>query len=274
VRRLAALLLAVGTVALSGACRVDVSVGVDAGSDGGGRVRVTARLDGAAVTQLGGPEPGNRLRLDDLREAGWRIEGPTDQDDGGLEVTATHAFDDAEEAEALLDDVGAMQGFRLEQHRSFFTTTTKAAGTVDLTEGLGAFTDADLEQALGATPEAPLGVPVQSLEKRFGAPIDRLVGLLPAGRLPGKLQPDGTNAPTTAGGTAVWSPALGSRVAVEAESRRWNVRNVLLLVLTLVAGIATAVTFRRQTRLTVTDGNVTLGNHGETGTDEGGAPGP
>jgi hypothetical protein len=248
-RRLAAVLLAVAAVACTGACRVDVSVGLDARADGGGQVQITARLD-------------------DLRDAGWRIEGPTPQDDGGLEVVATHPFDDDEEAEALLEDVGALQDFDLEQERSFFTTTTKVHGTVDLQEGLGTFTDPDLEQALGATPEAPLGVGIAALEKRFGAPIDRLLGLQLAARLPGDLDADETNAPTIAGRTAVWSPALGSRLTVEAQSHRWNVRNVVLLAITVVAGLATLVL------LTVTRSNVTLGNHGASGTDEGGAPGP
>ena len=262
------MLLAVLAVVVTGACRVDVSVGLDADADGGGRVRVTARLDGAAVAQLGGPEPADRLRLDDLRDAGWRIDGPTPQDDGGLEVVATHGFDDDAEAEALLEDVGALQGFDLEQHRTFFTTTTKVTGAVDLQEGLGTFTDADLEQALGASPDAPMGVAIASLEKRFGAPIDRLLGLQLAVRLPGTLDADATNAPTTAGRSAVWSPALGTRVAVQAESHRWNVRNVVLLTLTVLAGLVTLAT------LLVTRSNVTLGNRGPTGTDEGGAPSP
>jgi hypothetical protein len=265
---LVAVLLAACAIALTGACRVDVSVGVDADDDGGGRVRVTARLDGAAVAQLGGREPADRIRLDDLRDAGWRIDGPTDQDDGGLEVVATHDFSNDEEAEALLEDVGALQGFDLEQEATFFRTTTKLTGAVDLQEGLGAFTDTDLEQALGATPDAPLGVGIAALERRFGEPIDRMVGLQLAVRLPGRLDGDGTNAPTTAGDTAVWSPALGERVPVEVASRRWNVRNLLLLGLTVVAGLVTAAL------LTVTRSNVTLGNRGTTGADDGGAPGP
>ena len=266
-RRLAAVLLAVLAVALGGACRVDVGVALDADDDGGGEVRVTAYLDGAAVAQLGGPEPGDRLRLDDLRDAGWRIDGPTAKDDGGLQIVATHDFGDAAEAEALLEDVGPLRGFELEQERSFFTTTTRLRGAVDLSEGLGAFTDADLEALLGAGPDAPLGVRVDALEKRFGAPIDQLFGLQVAVRLPGDVDADETNAPTSARGTAVWSPALGERMPVEAESRLWNVRNAVLLGLTVVAGLALLA-------LTVTRSNVTLGNRGEAGTDAGGAPGP
>ena len=266
-RRLATVLLAVLAVALTGACRVDVSVGIDADDDGGGQVQVTARLDGAAVAQLGGDHPADRLKLDDLRDAGWEVEGPTAKDDGGLEIVATHGFADADEAKALLEDVGPLSGFDLEQHRTFFTTTTKLRGAVDLSEGLGAFTDADLEKLLGATPDTPLGLRVEDLEKRFGAPIDQLLGLQLAVRLPGKLDADHTNAPTARAGTAVWSPALGERVPVEASSRRWNVRNLVLLSLTVIAGLSLLV-------LTVTRSNVTLGNHGEAGTDEGGAAGP
>jgi hypothetical protein len=259
------LLGAVAVLALGGACRVDVSVGIEADRDGTGQIQVTARLDGAAVAQLGGADPKERLRLDDLRRAGWRIDGPTEQDDGALEVTATHPFDDEADAEALLDDVGPLRGFALEQRRTFFKTTTTLEGAADLTEGLGAFTDADLEAALGATPDQPLGVSDEQLEQRFGAPIDRLLGVQVAVRLPGGI--DETNAPTTTAGAGVWSPALGERIAIEAASEQWNVANVAGLAVAVASGLALL-------GLTVTRGNVTLGNHGTTGADEGGAPGP
>jgi hypothetical protein len=263
-------------VALTGACRVDVSVGIDAHADGGGEVRASARLDGAAVAELGGADPADRIRLDDLRDAGWEVEGPTEQDDGGLEIVATHAYRTEADAEALVADLGGAPGplrdFRVRQQRSFLKTRTEFTGTVDLQAGLGAFTDPALQEALGATTEAPLGVSSAALEKRFGAPLDRLLGLQVGVRLPGSVE---SNAPTETDSGAVWAPALGDDVVLEATAERWNVRNLVLATIAVGSGLALAGTLLvRRRHLTVTPSNLTLGNDGETGTDGRGAPSP
>ena len=275
-RRKATLLAAALALTLTTtACRVDVSVGIDAEDDGGGKVRAQARLDGSAVTQLGGPDPAERIRLDDLRDAGWEVEGPTEQDDGGLEIVATHDFDTAEEAEILVADLGGdpgpLRNFTVEQRRSFHKTTTEFRGTVDLHAGLGAFTDPDLQAALGATTDAPLGVTTAALEKRLGAALDRLFGLQVAVRLPGTVA---SNAPTETDNGAVWAPSLGEEVVLEATSEQWNVANLAGATTAAASGLALVAIALRRRRLTVTDGNITLGNDGETGEDGGGAARP
>lgn len=278
-RRRKAVLAATATALAiaTSACRVDVSVGIDADDRGGGEVRAQARLDGSAVTQLGGPEPGDRIRLDDLRRAGWDIEGPTAQDDGGLEIVATHPFDSPAEAEALLEDLGGgpgpLRSFTVTQRRSFLKTTTEFEGTVDLQAGLGAFTDPDLQEALGATPEAPIGVTTEALEQRLGATIERMLGLQVAVRLPGDVA---SNAPTEAGSGAVWAPPLGEDTVLAATAEQWNVANLAGATTATLSGLALvglAVT-RRRRDLTVTDGNITVDEHGETGTDGRGTPSP
>jgi hypothetical protein len=249
-----------------------VSVGVDSHADGGGEVRATARLDGSAVAQLGGPDPAKRIRLDDLRKAGWDVEGPTKQDDGGLEIVATHGYATEREAEALVADLGGNPGplrrFAVRQHRTFLRTTTDFTGTVDLQAGLGAFTDPELQAALGSTPEAPLGVTSAALEKRLGAALDRLFGLQVAVRLPGNVT---SNAPTETDNGAVWAPSLGEEVVLEAHSERWNVRNIAgaSVAVASALGLVAVLGVRRRR-----GSNVTVGNDGETGTDRGGAPGP
>ena len=274
---------------------MDVSVGIDADAQGGGEVRAQARLDGPAVTQLGGPDPGERIRLDDLRQAGWEIEGPTKQDDGGLEIVATHDFDSPQEAEALVGDLGGdpgpLRSFRVTQRRSFLKTTTEFRGTVDLQAGLGAFTDPDLQAALGATADRPLGVTTQALEQRLGAALDRLFGLQVAVRLPGAVT---SNAPTETDNGAVWAPSLGEEVVLEASSERWNVANLAGAGVAILSALALAGTLAARARarrpkdededededeeddpsLTVTDGNITVPEDGTTGEDRGGAPGP
>jgi hypothetical protein len=281
-----ALALAGLTLATTGACRVDVNVGIQSDADGTGRVRIAATLDRSAVEQLVGQaagdpdavDPATRIKVDDLRKAGWTIDGPTETADGGLDVVATHRFANAAEARALVDDVGGDPGpfrdVRLRQERTFFKTRTEFRGTVDLGKRLGAFTDPELRQALEATDDAPLGITDAQLEQRLGAALDRLFGLHVAVRLPGDLT--ASNAPTATDNGAVWTPSLGETVRLEAASERWNVGNLVALAAALAAAAAlvTLLLQRRHpasTVLTVTDGNIKVDDHGQTGADGRGA---
>jgi hypothetical protein len=280
-RRRAALAGAIAVLALAtSACRVDVRVGIDADAGGGGRVQASARLDDDAVERLvgqaaGDPEtsdPATRIKVDDLRDAGWTVTGPEPTDDGGLEVVVSHAYDDPAEARRLLAEVagdpGPLRNVVLRQERTFFKTTTEFAATFDLAAGLGAFTDPELREALASTPEAPLGITTEQLERQLGEAIDRMLGLQVAVRLPGDVT---SNAPTTTDNGAAWTPRLGEEVALEARSERWNVGNILALVVALAAAGALAALVRHRRLspedLTVTDSNLTVGNDGTTGAD-------
>lgn len=276
----------------TGACRVDARVAVDAEADGSGRVTVTATLDPDAVTRLVGEaagdpavaNPATRIKVDDLRDAGWTVLGPDETAAGGLRIVARHEFSDPAEAAALLAQVAGGAGavgapgadaavaaapirdVRLRQERTFFKTRTTFAATVDLSDGLGAFTDPDLRTALRGSDGAPLGVTQEQLEQRFGGPLADLLGLDVAVQLPGQLT--GTNAPT---GAATWSPALGERAKLTAASEQWNVRNLAVLVVALVAAVALIVVLvRRRPKdrpLTVTESNITVPSDGEAGAD-------
>ena len=265
---------------VTSACRVDVRVGLDADADGGGRVQASAVLDDDAVERLvgqaaGDPEtsdPATRIKVDDLRDAGWTVTGPEPTDGGGLEVVVSHDYDDPAEARRLLAEVagdpGPIRDLALRQDRTFFKTTTEFEATFDLAAGLGAFTDPDLREALESTPEAPLGITTEQLERQLGEAIDRMLGLQVAVRLPGDVT---SNAPTTAGNGAVWTPRLGEEVVLEARSERWNTANILALVVALAAAgaLVAVVVGRRRPRedLTVTESNITVGNDGTTGAD-------
>lgn len=224
-----------------------MSVGVEADADGTGQVRAAAVLDAGAVEELVGEaagdpataDPATRIKVDDLRAAGWTVIGPDPTDDGGLEVVATQRFEDAGEARRLLAEVagdpGPFRDVSLRRTRSFFKTRTYFAGTVDLGAGLGAFTDPDLRAALEATDEAPLGVTTAQLEARLGEAIQQMFGLQMAVRLPGRLT---SNAPTETGGAAVWAPSLGEEVVLEASSERWNVANLVALSVGFLSALA------------------------------------
>ncbi|HEX7166629.1 MAG TPA: hypothetical protein VF230_06590 [Acidimicrobiales bacterium] len=228
------LLVAAGALVVLGACKVDVSVGIDAHADGTGDVRVTALLDKRAAEEAG--DLRKRLRTDDLEEAGWVVETPERRDDGTVSITVRHPFDSPHEAGEVLaqlsGDDGPLRGFELTQDRSFFRTETTFTGTVDLARGVEAFSDPALQEAFGGQ---ALGVPVDQLERRLGASLDRIFGLQVALRLPGSVE---SNAPTATSNGAVWAPKLGEQVSLQAEAGRWNLRNIVLLVVCVTATVA------------------------------------
>ena len=223
-----------------GACKVDVSVGIDTEADGSGEVQVTAVLDEDAAERVGDLE--ENLRTDDLEKAGWIVERPERRDDGSVAQTIRQSFDDPAEAERMLAELAGddpetnaaapLRAFEVEQERGFFRTTTTFTGVVDLARGVEAFSDAGLTEAFGGQ---PLGAPVDQLERQLGATFDRLFGLQVAVRLPGKVE---SNAPTTADNGAVWAPKLGERVELTAEATQVNTRNVILLLVAVASTLA------------------------------------
>ncbi|HEX4979510.1 MAG TPA: hypothetical protein VFV35_05545 [Acidimicrobiales bacterium] len=231
-RRLLAALL----VVLSGGCKVDISVGLHAGADGNGEVRVAAVLDEVAAERLG--DPGTALRLDDLEGEGWVVDEPERREDGSLVLSVRHRFDDIEEGERLLAAVGGddastgaapLRDVEIEQHRGFFRTQTSVTGVVDLVRGVESFGDAALTSALGGQ---PLGVSVEQMERQLGAPFAEMFGLQVAVSLPGEVV---ANAPATSGDTAVWAPALGERLELVADASQVNTRNVFLVLAAVVS---------------------------------------
>ncbi|HVL03940.1 MAG TPA: hypothetical protein VM386_05845, partial [Acidimicrobiales bacterium] len=115
-RLVRALVAVVMAVLVCGGCRVDVEVGIDAETDGSGRVRVEVVADREVANAI---DLSAGVRAEDLKQAGWTIEGPTPRPDGGVQVVATKPFDDPEGARLAVEEVsgpeGPFQGFRLER---------------------------------------------------------------------------------------------------------------------------------------------------------------
>lgn len=226
-RLLAAALLLV----LCAACRVDVGVGVDTRPDGSGTVQVSATLDKEAVEQAG------PLALDDLKKAGWRVDGPTPTSSGGAVVRVTKPFRDAADLAKVMAEVsgdkGPFRGFTLRRHRSFFTTTTRFSGVVDLSPGVAGFTDEDLRKRLGGTDS---GLDPAAVERVTRARLNELFSFSVTARLPGSVTT--SNAPTTVGNGAVWRPKLGEQITMDATSRSYNTAPIVFAVVAIVAAVA------------------------------------
>jgi hypothetical protein len=152
------------------------------------------------------------LRLDDIRAAGWTVADPVNGADGSLTLTLTKPFRTPAEATAVLAELngpdGPLRYLVVTLERSFATVSSGLPGTVQLTGGLAAFSDAALVQALGSQPLANL----------VTQPVDQVLGLAITARFPGRV--------TTANGeiagdraSVTWRPPLtdGAATALDAH---------------------------------------------------------
>ena len=207
---------------LSG-CQARLDVDIDAQPDGRGEVRATVVLDREAADQV--PNLAQQLRVADLEQAGWSVEGPSRRDDGGAQIRAVRPFASSAGAAQALRELagaeGAFRDFRLDVHRSFLRTRTAVTGTVDLSSGLEGFGDQVLRQRLGS----PLGVDPATVERQLGTPLREVFAFRVRALLPGE-------------DPAVVTPALGQRVQLSASAERWNVERVAFGAVALVAALA------------------------------------
>jgi hypothetical protein len=236
---------AVAAVLLFSGCEAAVRVGIEANDRGGGRVLAVVTLDRDAQRLVGDLK--GRLRTADLEKAGWTIDGPT-KVGSDVRITATKKY--ASEAGAgrairELDNAGGLfTGFAVTQDRSFFRTTTRVRGTVDLRRGLEAFSDDELTDALGS----PLGATPDEFAQRIGKELAAALPITVGVILPGSVE---SNAPTESGGSAAWHPKLGERIEVVATAKKWNTVPIgLSAVAILAAGTALIVGLGSRSRRT------------------------
>ena len=228
------------------ACHVTVSAGVDVARDGSGRVTAGLGLDAEALKEVG--DLATALSVDDLRRAGWQVEGPRQEDDGLTWVRASKPFAGPDQAAAAIAELngpdGPFRDFRVVRTRSLLRSRTVFTGTLDLSQGLSGLSDPDLAAALG---DVDLGLDLEGLRRRFGDGPARTVRVEATAGLPGKVV---TNAPARAGGRAVWAPELGQTVRLEASSEALRIDPVVPIaagvVLAAAAVLVAVVVVRRR----------------------------
>lgn len=239
--RATAAVLAALAVLLLGACRAGVSVEVETRAGGGGHVRATVTLDAEAAAQV--PDLAGQLRVDDLRAAGWTIDGPTPAAGGGATLAATKPFATSEGASRALDELGGGFGsLRLRVDRSFWKTRSTLEGDVDLSAGLGAFGDEELAGVVGGP---TLGLDPAAVERELGRPLADVVAVELVGDLAGRVEAD---APSTRRGVPVWPVPLGATVAVRASAEEWNTFSLLAGGVSLLAGMLLLMVIIRRSR--------------------------
>ena len=182
--RRAVALLGLCALFLLSACQVDAHITVEMDDDGGGHVVVDVTLDADAVAQV--PGLADELRTDDLTAAGWAVDGPTEIEEGGLEISAAKSFSSPEEAASVLGEVTGAQGplseLAFTEDRSFGQTSYEFVGQADVSDGVNAFAEEELTALLNGE---PFGGNVAQLEEATGAPLDEQFSLTLTVELPG-----------------------------------------------------------------------------------------
>lgn len=163
------------------ACRLDVVVDVAMEPDGTGTVSVTAVADAELVAAV--PDLVEELRLEDAEANGWVVDGPTETEDGGLEMVLTHEFASAAELANVLTSIGPplTQMAAARNEGADGQVVNAINGNLVLADGYATFADADLVAAAG-------GVPFESQIAASGVPIDEGFSFTYRVALPGELQ--------------------------------------------------------------------------------------
>ncbi|MCA1684280.1 MAG: hypothetical protein LC708_04040, partial [Actinobacteria bacterium] len=163
------------------------------------------------------------------RQAGWRIDGPSKENDGLTWMRVSRPVADTEEAATALGQLSGPEGpfrdLKIASSSSLFRNRTSLSGAVDLSGGLNGLADADLLSKIGGA--VPLDL--EGLRKEFGPDLDRVVRVAFEARLPGSVD---ANTKEKVGGRLVWRPSLGERADIAARSKGLNI-----LPLVVVAGV-------------------------------------
>ncbi len=235
----AGLVLVVGVVLGTAACRVTTDVAIDVAEDGGGTVAVSLGLDDDALARV--PEIDTELRLDDLRATGWEISGPDRGEDGVTRFTASKSFATPAEAATVMAEIatpgGPFRDLRLTSQRSFARTTFGFDGTVDLRGGLESFGDQELARLLDGE---PLGADQAAIEAALGTPLDEAFRLRVEVALPGSVS---SGPPGEGDDSLVWEPSLADSepTVLNARSTAWRARTLLFTAAAVVAAAALGV---------------------------------
>jgi hypothetical protein len=128
-RRVRVLAVGAALLAVLAGCQVDANVDVTMAEDGSGAVEVTVLLDADAAARV--PDLAEDLRVRDLEATGWEVTGPTETDDGGVEILARKPFANVEQGRAVLREIGGRGGLlralTLRRDRTFAKTSCRAA---------------------------------------------------------------------------------------------------------------------------------------------------
>lgn len=106
-------------------------------------------LDKESVALL--PTDRSFLHLDDLRNNGWDVKGPSRLSNGSLSLFASHEFSDVNNGTALLRSVAVpFSNLTLSLDKNIVFSNVKLSGEVDLSDGLDAFLSQKQQEILAS----------------------------------------------------------------------------------------------------------------------------
>lgn len=189
-----------GLIIVLSACRVDIKLDVAADRDGSGRLTVTTDIDNEAATLV--PGLAEDLRLDDLLQSGWKVEGPTQVNNGGLRVVLTYDFESPAEANRALAQIngpnGPLLAPALKRTVEGKTVATTFDASLQFVGGIEAFSDEQLSSLIG-------GAPWQATADKLGVDPMQSVSFTLEAQLPGEIR---KTTGTEAEGGVIWSAPL------------------------------------------------------------------
>ena len=219
--KLAALLC--GLVLLATGCGIDTTVRVAVHDDGSGVVTVVTALDADAVraAETGGGHLEDRVRLADLRHAGWTVRPWVRAKDGSARLSVSKAFGTPAQLASVLREVngtaGPVRDVQLTRDDGLLTTDYRVRGRLDLgAAGTGITGDPAVVQSLSAQHVDPAAVDAALLGQLRSALHVRVV----------VASPGGTR-------TVVGRP--GASVPIDVSTSVADTRRLLLAVVAAVA---------------------------------------
>ena len=137
-------------------CQVNAVVSLDVAQNGSGLVTINMIADSQIVEQV--PNLADDLEFEDVTNAGWVVTRPNKTVDGGLQVSLSHTFDNADQASALLNQLsgefGPFKQMSVTRSGKDTDSTFKLDGILQVDGGLNAFADPSLLKTIGGAPFA------------------------------------------------------------------------------------------------------------------------
>jgi len=196
-RSLGAVLALVVLGSLTG-CRTTAEVRIELDETGAGQVAVQVELDDAAAQRIG--DLGELVAVADLEAAGWTV---STAERRVLAEKEVHSAEDLDRAlEELTGPGGPFSGLAFGQRRTFARTTVEVTGSVDLSQGMAAFGDEELQRITGSVTGVDLPPEVLALTLAVDLP--------------------GTETSNATGPGTRWELPLGAVTPIQAESTDVN----------------------------------------------------
>lgn len=228
------LLVVIAACLLLAGCKVDTTLTIDVHDDGGGSVRVRVALDANAVqnAQAGGGSLEDRVRLGDLKAAGWTVSPWRRARDGSATISLRKDFANAGALAGVVAELsgkdGPLRSVTLERDRGLLSTDFKVKGDADLSRLTAGVAD-DPEVVAQLTGQR---VDVAQIDQRLTQQINEAFRLRIRFVFPG-------------GDVTQVEPKPGKKVSLATTTSQFDTTRALLLAGAVVLGTLGVVVFVR-----------------------------